>query len=78
MRCDDVKTKAEIMDKYGLKTTAMSNLVAECECSQFHEAIIRITGHVYWVHENIWVEFLEHKASIYHQHKFGRLRRGVS
>lgn len=77
MRCDDVRTKTEIMKKYGLKETLMNDLTSECELGKYCTAIIRITGHTYWIHENQWVEFLEDKAAKYHQQKYGRVRRGA-
>lgn len=78
MKCDDVKTKDEIMKKYGLEKSQFSDLVAECELNdEFSTAIIRITGRTYWIHENEWVTFLEDKAAKYHQQKIGRLRRGA-
>jgi hypothetical protein len=78
LKCDDIKTKEEIMAKYDLKKSALNALVAECELNErFSGAIIRITGHTYWIHENEWVAFLENKASKYHQEKVGRIRRGA-
>lgn len=72
MPADDIKTPQQIQKKYELGNTAMHDLVQECECSKHYQAIIRITGRTYWVHENLWVKFLEAKAENYHENKFGR------
>lgn len=77
MKDNDVKTSGEIQKKYGLGKSAFHDLVLECECSDdYWGAIIRITGRTFWVHEDLWVKFLDAKASDYHQKKFGRLTRG--
>lgn len=34
MKCDDIKTKEEIMAKYDLKKSALNALVAECELNE--------------------------------------------